>query len=224
MCTIQFLPWKVSPNFSLTSHGLSLSRPLLSAEGATALELVAKLEISLNQVPRFSRSGRTGSGFHITWPGTGSLRYSSFFIITQTGRFMDSGLGVRRVGNAGGQILHELVTFVACKLLMGQLMFGGYSGFVLYNRANSAAIFDSSGCRNGWYRYGSGGNRLLDSFRCSDSWLSNGGKPAALEMGGNRDRWRFPLSIVGEISGEIEKPNLDSFFSSGFGFRLGRYL
>lgn len=113
------------------SHGLSLSLPLwLSlnsiARVETALD-VAKLAISLNQVPRFNRcsAGRTGSGFHITCAGSGSLRNSSFFMITHTGRLIVSGLG-DRLENDGGHILQGTLVFTPLGIpLIGQFIPGG---------------------------------------------------------------------------------------------------
>lgn len=161
---------------------------MLTAEVAVAaaeLELVAKLAISLNQW--FNRSGRTGSGFHMTCAGKGSFRNSSFFIITHTGLLIESGLGDLRE-NAGGHILHGLPLFMfwAGMLFMDQLIFGGYKGLLLYNKASSAANLDSSGCRKGWYKYGSGGNKDRDNFRCSESGFKIDGKPDEVDIGGMR--------------------------------------
>lgn len=213
------------------SQGLLLSLPdalslySMAVEVATAaLELVAKLAISLNQVPRFNRSGRTGSGFHITWAGTGSFRNSSFFMMTHTGLFIVSGLG-DLLGNAGGQMLQGTLFTPLERLPIGQLMLGGYKGLLLYNNASSAANLVSSGCLKGWYRYGKGGNSVLGNFRCSESWFSRWGRPEAVDMGGTKLRGMFGFSRwEGDRRGEMEKPNLGSFFRSGFGFRLGRYL
>lgn len=129
----------------------SLSEELLSSLPMTGdslwlPELAAAM--SFHQVFRFSLSGRTGSGFHITCAGTGSFRNSSFFIITQTGLFIASGLGDLRAGKAGGHMLQGLLMF-AVRLPSDQLKPEGYSGLLLYNKANSVANFESSGCRKG---------------------------------------------------------------------------
>lgn len=83
--------------------------PVVEVAADTGFELVARLAISLNQW--FNRSGRTGSGFHITCAGNGSFLNSSFFIITQTGLLIGSGLGDLRV-KAGGHILHGLLLLI----------------------------------------------------------------------------------------------------------------
>lgn len=92
-------------------------------------ELVAKLAISLNQLPRFNLSGRTGSGFQMTCAGgSWSFLKSSFFIMTHTGRFMFSGLGVL-CGKLGGQKLQVgLVTFL---MRFGQSSPGEYRWLLL---------------------------------------------------------------------------------------------
>lgn len=144
----QFIP------FDLTSLPAGLALLSLSRVASFTLEPLldapaARLEISLHQLFRFSLSGRTGSGFHMTWAGTGSLfRNSSFFIITQTGLLIASGLGDLLV-KGGGHMLQGLLIF-AVRLPSDQLKPEGYSGPLLYNKASSVANLDSSGCRNGY--------------------------------------------------------------------------
>jgi len=122
-------------------------------------------------------------------------------------------------------MLHELFPFKFCAgiLFIGQLMFEGYNGLLLYNNANSAANFVSSGCRKGWYKYGNGGNNVRDNFKWSESGRMEG-NPEAAEMGGINDLERLWFSMLGGKRGDMENPNFGSFFIKGFGFRLGRYL